>query len=111
MQFSIDDRKNERLGEEASGDIACETLLPAVPSPVSVARGSATGAADESGGLVLEVVTTVDALAGLRGDYERLQLSTGNPLPFALSARTVRRLKRWRAMWRRLIGAHRAPTA
>jgi CelD/BcsL family acetyltransferase involved in cellulose biosynthesis len=78
------DRKNERLGDEPCGAIAAEASLYAAPCPVPVVRCGAIELADESSGLVLEVITTVDALAELRGDYERLQRATGNPLPFAL---------------------------
>ncbi|MGO9931287.1 MAG: GNAT family N-acetyltransferase [Steroidobacteraceae bacterium] len=35
-------------------------------------------------GLTVEVAATIDALRGLKSDYERLQLVTGNTLPFAL---------------------------
>jgi CelD/BcsL family acetyltransferase involved in cellulose biosynthesis len=84
LQFSIRDRKNERLGDEACGGIASEASVRAPAGSIPMVRSSAIGLTDELSGLSLEIVTTIDALAKLRGDYERLQLATGNPLPFAL---------------------------
>jgi CelD/BcsL family acetyltransferase involved in cellulose biosynthesis len=54
--------------------------LPIDSSVTAVAGQTAA----ETSQLTVEVVSTLEALRGLRADYERLQRSTGNTLPFSL---------------------------
>src|SRR5271167_1157467 len=84
VQFRNRHRKYKSAEDEEYDRIVARPTARAYLWSSAEARNLPGRDVKEWTGLTVEVATTIDALRALKSDYERLQLVTGNTLPFAL---------------------------